>query len=97
MQTLAKRLTWARKAAAISQRSLARRAKLASERHIGLIESGDRDNPELKTLEAIAGALGVAVGWLASGEGPKPTAEQIKSGLADEPPDEDGAAEKGAA
>lgn len=82
MRTLASRLTWARKHSGLKQRALARLAGLKSERHVGLLESGDRDNPELKTLQAIADVLGVSVGWLASGEAPVPTPEGIRKAVA---------------
>lgn len=78
MQTLGERLSWALSQTGLSQRGLARAAKLQSQRHIGLLSSGERDNPELKTLQAIAGALGVSVGWLAEGEGQTPDPEHIK-------------------
>lgn len=78
MRTLAERLSWAREQSGLSQRGLARAAGLPSERHIGFLESGERDNPELKTLQAIACALGVTVGWLADGDQPEPKPEQVK-------------------
>ncbi|HKY41354.1 MAG TPA: helix-turn-helix domain-containing protein [Polyangiaceae bacterium] len=78
MDTLAKRLTWALEETGLSQRALARAAGLASERHVGLLASGDRENPELKTLRAVAVALGVSVGWLADGDEPAPTAEELR-------------------
>lgn len=79
MRTLAERLAWARCASGLSARGLARAARLQSERHIGFLESGERDNPELKTLQAIAGALGVTVGWLADGDEPFPDPAHIKA------------------
>lgn len=78
MQTLKARLHWAREISTLSQRGLARRADVAS-RIVSQIEAGDRDNPELKTLRALADALGVSVGWLATGEGERPTAETIRA------------------
>lgn len=78
MNTLADRLRWAREEAGLSARGLAKLAGLASERHVGLIEEGKRDNPELKTLRAISSALGVTVGWLANGDEPAPAVEDIK-------------------
>lgn len=77
MQTLSERLQWARAASGLSSRGLARAAGL-SQRHIGFLESGERDNPELRTLVAIAKALGVPLGWLAAGEGRRPTAKHIR-------------------
>jgi transcriptional regulator with XRE-family HTH domain len=77
MQTLKARLHWARAISHLSQRGLARRADVAS-RIVSQIEAGDRDNPELKTLRALADALGVSVGWLATGEGERPSEESIR-------------------
>lgn len=88
MKTLGQRLEWARKVAKLSQRGLARRAGLGSQRHVGLIESGERDNPELKTLQKVADTLGVSLGWLATGEGERPTAETIRATVGDEPESE---------
>jgi len=81
MQTLAKRLDWARSKSGVSQRRLAKLAGLKSERHISQLEKGERLNPELKTLTAIAGALGVSVGWLANGEGQMPDESAIRSAI----------------
>ncbi len=78
MKTLAARLKWARGESRLSARGLAKLAGLGSERHIGLIEEGKRDNLELKTLRSISTALGVSVGWLADGDEPVPSVEDIK-------------------
>lgn len=83
MNTLADRLKWARGVTNLSARGLAKLAGLASERHIGLIEEGQRDNPELKTLKAISSTLGVSVGWLADGEEPAPSADDIRRAVAE--------------
>lgn len=79
MQTLAERLKWALDESGLSQRGLARAAGLQSERHIGFLVNGERDNPELKTLQAIAAALGVTVGWLANGDEPSPDPVHLKA------------------
>jgi transcriptional regulator with XRE-family HTH domain len=94
MKTLGQRLEWARKVAKLSQRGLARRAGLGSQRHVGLIESGERDNPELKTLQKVADTLGVSIGWLANGEGERPTAETIRATVGE--PDHEDATEPAA-
>lgn len=62
----------------LTQRGLARHARLPSERHIGLIESGERDNLTLETLKKIADALGLTVGWLSNGEGEEPSEKKLK-------------------
>lgn len=78
MRTLAERLSWARAQAGLSQRGLAKAAGIKSPRHIGFLESGQNDNPGLKTLRSLGKALGVTFGWLANGEGPLPDAPRIK-------------------
>lgn len=78
LRTLPERLVWARETACLSQRGLARRAHLPSERHIGLIESGERDNLTIETIKKIAEALGVTVGWLSNGEGEKPSEKKLR-------------------
>lgn len=45
-----------------------------------MIESGQRPNPTAKTVTAIAGVLGVPVGWLVSGAKPVPNQKQIVTG-----------------
>lgn len=74
--TLSERLGRLRTRAGLGYRELDRAAEI-SEGHSWLIENGRRPNPELKTITALAAALGSSVGWLASGEGPEPTDEQV--------------------
>jgi transcriptional regulator with XRE-family HTH domain len=78
MQTIGERLKWARERTRLSQRGLAKLAGLSS-RHVALIEIGARDNLEIKTLKAIAGALGATLGWLADGEEPQPDVESLQA------------------
>lgn len=81
MSTLESRLTWARNAAGgLSQAKLSELAELSS-RLVGMIERGDRPNPELSTVQAIAKVLGVRVGWLASGEGPEPEPADVEAAV----------------
>jgi transcriptional regulator with XRE-family HTH domain len=80
MKTMRERLQWARGVSGLSARGLAKRADIAL-RLVSLIEAGDRDNPELKTVQRVADALGVPVGWLASGEGERPAAESIRAAV----------------
>lgn len=82
MSTLAKRLHDLRETARISQRELGRLAGLKSERHVGLIENGERPNLEMKTIEALAGVLGSSVGYLSAGEGLPPSLEQVRFAVA---------------
>jgi len=80
MRTLAKRLAWAREKSGLSQRKLSELSGLTA-RHVALIEAGERDNPELKTLHALADTLGISVGWLANGEGESPGEEAIRASI----------------
>jgi transcriptional regulator with XRE-family HTH domain len=73
---LATRLGLLRNMAQVGNRELDRLAGITAG-HSWLIENGKRENPELKTLEAIASATGASVGWLAAGEGRPPTVEQV--------------------
>lgn len=81
MRTLQARLTWARNKTGLSQRRLSELAGIA-DRLVSLIERGERENPELKTVSALAAALGVSVGWLANGEGQQPDESDIRSSVA---------------
>lgn len=81
METLESRLTWARESAGISQARLSGLAGLSS-RLVGMIERGDRPNPGMNTLKAMADVLGVKVGWLVSGDEPAPTVDAIKAAVA---------------
>jgi len=80
--TLASRVHELREAAKISQRELARLAGLKSERHVGLIENGERPNLEMKTFQGLARVLGATVGWLSAGEGERPSDDEVKSAVA---------------
>ncbi len=79
MQTLAERLKWALDKSGMSQRALGRAAGLPSNRHIGFLTSGDRDNPELNTIQAIASALNVSLDWLVNGDEPQPDEAALKA------------------
>jgi transcriptional regulator with XRE-family HTH domain len=74
--TLSERLGRLRSRAGLGNRELDRAAGISAG-HSWLIENGQRPNPELKTITALANALGSSIGWLASGEGQEPTDEQI--------------------
>jgi transcriptional regulator with XRE-family HTH domain len=69
MDTLAKRLTWARERAKLTQEELAKKAGV-SQGTIGNLEAGIRDTA--RKITSIARALDVDVNWLADGEGPAP-------------------------
>jgi transcriptional regulator with XRE-family HTH domain len=78
MKTLAERLSWARNKGGLTQRGLCRLAKLPSERHVGLIESGDLKEPRRQTAKRLATALGVPIDWLSFGQGETPNAADIR-------------------
>lgn len=73
---IAKRLQWAREAAGMSQRRLAKLADLgdATVRHL---ETEHTSNIELRTAQKIAGVLGCSVAWLMLGEGDPPSEESL--------------------
>lgn len=66
VETLADRLKRLRKALKLSQAKLAEKAGV-SQSAIGMIESGERENPQI--LVTLAAALGVTVEMLATGKG----------------------------
>lgn len=67
VETLAKRLTFAREAKQLTQAQLAKTAGVASGT-IGMLEAGRRLTA--RKIVGIAGVLGVRVQWLAEGIGP---------------------------
>jgi transcriptional regulator with XRE-family HTH domain len=80
MRTLGSRLKWAREQTSASQTALSRVADIAL-RLVALIEAGDRDNPELRTVQKLAKALDVPLAWLANGEGDRPDPEVIQAAI----------------
>lgn len=70
--TIQARLTLAIDATGLSDREVARLAKLSSEAHVGMIRRGNVADPKGPTLGAIAEALGISAGWLTFGEGNAP-------------------------
>lgn len=81
LTTLAARLRFVRQTQkSLSQATLDRLAGL-HRGHVWQIESGDRPNPELRTLLGLSRVLGVSVGWLAAGEAPACVAHPDASSL----------------
>lgn len=80
MDTLVKRLQWARDAAGLSQRALSGLAGLASS-HVQLIESGRAEGINVSTAQRLTGVLGVSLDWLMAGTGEMPTAEAVKAAV----------------
>jgi transcriptional regulator with XRE-family HTH domain len=81
MRTLAERLKWAHELSKLSQRAFSRALGLPSDRHVGFLLSGDRDNLETKTLQSIASALGVSLDWLVNGDPPAPDPETVRRNI----------------
>jgi transcriptional regulator with XRE-family HTH domain len=86
---LADRLRFARELGRLSQRELTRRAGLKSERHVGLIESGEKADVMGETAEKLSRVLGVSLDWLLTGKGEPPTEESVRAALnvSDDAPD----------
>lgn len=79
LNSVARRLEYARKLAGLTRRGLSVRAGL-DPTHVRLIEDVRSDGePRLKTVQKLAAALGVPVMWLLAGEGPAPTREDIQA------------------
>jgi len=77
---VSERLSYLRGLGGISNRELDRISGL-SRGHSWSIERGGRPSVELKTVQAIAAAMGSSVGWLASGEGEPPTEEVVLAAI----------------
>ncbi len=76
MDTIGSRIRVARELAGISQRELARLAKIAAP-HPSFLESGRKRDARASTLAAIAGALGVTMDWMINGTGDPPTRDCV--------------------
>lgn len=50
--------------------------------HVWQIENGARENPESKTVRALARVLGCSAGWLIEGEGKAPSGRTVRSAVA---------------
>ncbi len=77
---VASRLGWARSVSGLSAYALSNKAGLTPT-HVALIESGRRQNIEVKTAKGLAAVLGIHWAWLLTGEGPRPTEAQIRNAL----------------
>jgi transcriptional regulator with XRE-family HTH domain len=80
VDSISTRIATARQLAEISAAHLGRLAGL-SRSAVALIESGERENPEGRTVAAIAAALGVSTDWLLNGTGAAPTAKSVKAAV----------------
>lgn len=77
---IAGRLRLARESAGLSASGLSKLARITGS-HVGLIEAGERVNPQLKTLAAIASVLGVSLDWLVYGEGEMPAPDDVRASV----------------
>jgi transcriptional regulator with XRE-family HTH domain len=80
MDTLVKRLKWAREAAGLSQRALSALSGLASS-HVQLIESERAVGINITTAQALGSVLGVSLDWLMGGVGELPAVESIAAAI----------------
>ncbi len=78
--TIGARVAKARRLRGLSQRGLAKAAKLAAS-HVFTIEANQspKANHTTNTISSLAGALGVSMEWLITGEGEAPTDERVAS------------------
>jgi transcriptional regulator with XRE-family HTH domain len=81
VDSISTRIAAARQLAEISAAHLGRLAGL-SRSAVALIESGERENPEGRTVSSIAAVLGVSTDWLLNGTGEPPAAEGVRSAVA---------------
>jgi transcriptional regulator with XRE-family HTH domain len=75
------RLAAVRELSGLSAAALGEKAGL-SRAIVSMIESGERKNPNSKTISALAHVLGVSVGWLIDGVGPEPTKKAVQAAVA---------------
>lgn len=80
LTTLPDRLRWARETAGLSKRGLSDIAGLDPS-HVRFIEAGERPNPSVDTLGALAEKLGTTVDWLAFGRGEAPTEAAVRAAV----------------
>ncbi len=81
MKTIGERIFEARKMSGLSAALLGEKAGL-SKAIVSMLEGGQRENPHVNTVSAIAKVLGVSVEWLISGIGPEPKSEAVRATVA---------------
>lgn len=81
LDTLGRRIAFARGLANLSAARLGKLANLSSA-IVAMIEKGDRKDPVGSTVASIAQVLGVSTDWLLTGVGDPPTKEQVEAALA---------------
>ena len=77
---ISKRLRRAREQLELSASDLSGLANLHPT-FVGMIERGIRPNPSVSTLVTLARALGVTCDWLAKGEGPEPSLDEMRTAV----------------
>ena len=85
VETIADRVKLLRELSGLSGAELGRRAKL-SRATVPSLEAGRNEEPEVKTLSALAKLTSCDPGWLLTGVGSPPTEEQVKSAVSAVPP-----------
>lgn len=78
LDTVGARLHHVRTLSRLTQADLARLAGLKSNRHVGLIEEGERDNVTAQTAKGLCEVLGMSLDWFLLGKGEPPTEEDIR-------------------
>lgn len=78
--TFAKRVQSLREKAELGPHQLATLAGLSSA-HVSIIERRDDDNPNVRTVAALARVLGCDLEYLATGEGEEPDAETVRAAV----------------
>jgi transcriptional regulator with XRE-family HTH domain len=78
MNTIGERIAHARRMSGLSAAALGERAGL-SKAIVAMLEGGQRENPHVNTVSAIARILGVRVEWLISGTGDTPDPAAVKA------------------
>lgn len=76
MDTIGKRVAFARGLSGLSRRSLSETCGLSGGL-VGLIESGDRTDLATSTMLALSDTLGAKLEWLARGIGAPPTEAEV--------------------
>lgn len=82
VESIPERITVLRKLSGLSAAELGRRAGL-SRATVASLESSRNEEPELKTVTALATATGADLSWLLAGIGRPPSKRRVKAKLAE--------------
>lgn len=80
MQTIGERIAQARSLSGLSAAALGEKAGL-SKAIVSMLEGGQRENPHVNTISAIARVLGIRVEWLIDGTGAAPDPKAVKAAV----------------